>query len=329
MNNHGPWWEWLINFFFFFSCHFWGWKTNTQIYVKAPEVILPWYVSFKSTAHDLAASSQTEPTEGNPITLWRYSKKWWKPLHFLHSAIKDDLWLFLIPAGLAVIMLAVFLEEVGFFLRHVPLTRRTQLHLWILGMYPVTAIPLWHTHRSRSWCSFGLIWCALCLSVWMLFVTQVFALTSLIALYVPRSSSLCNFIASLWVTGLRHCSHIYTGPTHCLNVCVCVRLCAGITLSPCWSSWLWSQTSLEVKLVWWLLCQDSKCLQTPSHAAVAAVSQWCPSPGIYYLFMPHKHLTHKLHCPRGDSVAYCSHWYCIFRLLPDVMFAASGQCSSG
>ncbi|KAL3063684.1 hypothetical protein OYC64_000089 [Pagothenia borchgrevinki] len=78
------------------------------------------------------------------------------------SAIKDELWLFLIPAGLALILLGLFLEEVGFFLRHIPSSRRKQLYLWILGMYPV------------------------------------FALTSLIALYVPRSSSLCNFIASLY-----------------------------------------------------------------------------------------------------------------------------------
>ncbi|XP_051280956.1 organic solute transporter subunit alpha [Dicentrarchus labrax] len=80
----------------------------------------------------------------------------------IFSAIKDELWLFLIPAGLAVILLGVFLEEVGFFLRHIPSSRRKRLYLWILGMYPV------------------------------------FALTSLIALYVPRSSSLCNFIASLY-----------------------------------------------------------------------------------------------------------------------------------
>ncbi|XP_034393998.1 organic solute transporter subunit alpha [Cyclopterus lumpus] len=80
----------------------------------------------------------------------------------IFSAIKDELWLFLIPAGLAVILLAVFLEEVGFFLRHNATSRRKRLYLWILGMYPVLAS------------------------------------TSLIALYVPRSSSLCNFIASLY-----------------------------------------------------------------------------------------------------------------------------------
>ncbi|XP_008286767.1 organic solute transporter subunit alpha [Stegastes partitus] len=78
------------------------------------------------------------------------------------SAIKEELWLFLIPAGLALILLAVFLEEVGFFLRHISSSRRKHLYLWILGMYPV------------------------------------WALTSLIALYVPRASSLCNFIASLY-----------------------------------------------------------------------------------------------------------------------------------
>ncbi|CAJ1055186.1 organic solute transporter subunit alpha [Xyrichtys novacula] len=78
------------------------------------------------------------------------------------SAIEDELWLFLIPAGLALIIIGVFLEEVGFFLRHIHSSRRKRLYLWILGMYPV-------------------------------FIT-----TSLIALYVPRSSSLCNFIASLY-----------------------------------------------------------------------------------------------------------------------------------
>ncbi|KAJ8016376.1 hypothetical protein DPEC_G00006570 [Dallia pectoralis] len=78
------------------------------------------------------------------------------------SVIKDQLWLFVIPAGLAVIILALFLEEMGFFLQHVPSPRRQCLYLWILGMYPV------------------------------------FGFTSIIALYIPRSSSLCNFIASLY-----------------------------------------------------------------------------------------------------------------------------------
>ncbi|KAM9786152.1 organic solute transporter subunit alpha [Neosynchiropus ocellatus] len=80
----------------------------------------------------------------------------------MFRAIKDELWLFLIPAGLAAILLGLFLEEMGFILRHIPTSRRKRLYLWILGMYPV------------------------------------FAFTSLIALYVPRSSSLCNFVASLY-----------------------------------------------------------------------------------------------------------------------------------
>ncbi|XP_029995384.1 organic solute transporter subunit alpha [Sphaeramia orbicularis] len=80
----------------------------------------------------------------------------------MFRAIKDELWLFIIPAVLAVILVGLFLEEVGFFLRNIPSSRRKQFYLWILGMYPV------------------------------------FALTSMIALYVPRSSSLCNFIASLY-----------------------------------------------------------------------------------------------------------------------------------
>ncbi|CAL8369188.1 unnamed protein product [Lota lota] len=78
------------------------------------------------------------------------------------SVIRNELWLFLIPAVLAAILLALFLEEVGFFLRHVKSSRRQQLYLWILGLYPVIA------------------------------------LASLIALYIPRSSSLCIFISSLY-----------------------------------------------------------------------------------------------------------------------------------
>ncbi|KAF7695315.1 organic solute transporter subunit alpha isoform X2 [Silurus meridionalis] len=78
------------------------------------------------------------------------------------KVIKNELWLYLVPAALAVLLLALFLEEVGFFLRHVPSSRHRCLSLWILGMYPV------------------------------------FGMTSITALYVPRSSSLCNFIASLY-----------------------------------------------------------------------------------------------------------------------------------
>ncbi|KAJ8370154.1 hypothetical protein SKAU_G00101820 [Synaphobranchus kaupii] len=80
----------------------------------------------------------------------------------IKPVIKKDLWLFLIPAGLAVIMLILFLEEMGFFYRNVSSPRRRCLSLWIVGMYPA------------------------------------FGMTSITALYVPRSSSLCNFIASLY-----------------------------------------------------------------------------------------------------------------------------------
>ncbi|XP_023675120.1 organic solute transporter subunit alpha [Paramormyrops kingsleyae] len=80
----------------------------------------------------------------------------------LFAVIKNELWVFLFPAGLAFIMLTLFLEEIGFFLRHAVSSRRRRLSLWILGMYPV------------------------------------FGLTSITALYVPRSSSLCNFIASVY-----------------------------------------------------------------------------------------------------------------------------------
>lgn len=65
------------------------------------------------------------------------------------SAIKDELWLFLIPAVLGAILLGIFLEEVGFILRHVTSSRRKQLYLWILGMYPVTSTTLF-THISSS-----------------------------------------------------------------------------------------------------------------------------------------------------------------------------------
>ncbi|KAI5614001.1 organic solute transporter subunit alpha-like [Silurus asotus] len=53
------------------------------------------------------------------------------------KVIKNELWLYLVPAALAVLLLALFLEEVGFFLRHVPSSRHRCLSLWILGMYPV------------------------------------------------------------------------------------------------------------------------------------------------------------------------------------------------
>lgn len=76
--------------------------------------------------------------------------------------IKQQLWLFLVPVALILILLAVFLEEMGFFFRNIHSSKRRRLYLWILGIYPV------------------------------------FGLSSLIGMFVPRSTSLCNFIASLY-----------------------------------------------------------------------------------------------------------------------------------
>ncbi|XP_033029668.1 organic solute transporter subunit alpha-like isoform X1 [Lacerta agilis] len=56
----------------------------------------------------------------------------------------------------------LFLEQMGFFLRHGNSSRRTSLSLWILGVYPV------------------------------------FSLTSLIGLFIPRASFVCNFVASIY-----------------------------------------------------------------------------------------------------------------------------------
>lgn len=55
--------------------------------------------------------------------------------------IKNDLWLFLLPAVFAVLLLALFLEEIGFFVRHVSSPQRRRLSLWILGIYPVKEYP--------------------------------------------------------------------------------------------------------------------------------------------------------------------------------------------
>ena len=64
------------------------------------------------------------------------------------TAIKNELWLFLIPAGLAVILLGIFLEEVGYLLRHISSSRRQRLYLWILGLYPVASASTARTHTS-------------------------------------------------------------------------------------------------------------------------------------------------------------------------------------
>ncbi|KAM8934783.1 organic solute transporter subunit alpha-like [Pelodytes ibericus] len=78
------------------------------------------------------------------------------------QVIKKELWIFLIPAAVALIQLGLFLEQMGFFLRNIQSTRRTCLYLWILGVYPV------------------------------------FCISSIIGLYIPRSSSICNFVASIY-----------------------------------------------------------------------------------------------------------------------------------
>ncbi|XP_075041664.1 organic solute transporter subunit alpha-like [Mixophyes fleayi] len=78
------------------------------------------------------------------------------------QVIKKDLWIFLIPLLAGLVQLALFLEEMGFFLRNIRSTRRTALYLWILGVYPV------------------------------------FCVSALIGLYIPRSSSICNFVASIY-----------------------------------------------------------------------------------------------------------------------------------
>uniref|UniRef100_A0A8C5PHJ6 Organic solute transporter subunit alpha n=1 Tax=Leptobrachium leishanense TaxID=445787 RepID=A0A8C5PHJ6_9ANUR len=78
------------------------------------------------------------------------------------QVIRNELWIFLIPVVVALIQLGLFLEEMGFFLRNIRSTRRTCLYLWILGMYPV------------------------------------FCTSSIIGLYIPRSSNICNFVASIY-----------------------------------------------------------------------------------------------------------------------------------
>ncbi|KAM3912408.1 organic solute transporter subunit alpha-like [Leptodactylus fuscus] len=78
------------------------------------------------------------------------------------QVIKKDLWIFLIPVLAGCVQLALFLEEMGFFLRNIRSTRRTCLYLWILGVYPV------------------------------------FCISSIIGMYIPRSSAICNFVASIY-----------------------------------------------------------------------------------------------------------------------------------
>ncbi|KAG8129801.1 hypothetical protein E2320_016484 [Naja naja] len=79
----------------------------------------------------------------------------------IFQVIKAEIWIFLIPVFLGLIQVGLFLEQTGFFLRHGKSSHRTSVLLWILGVYPV------------------------------------FNLTSLICLYIPRASFVCNFVASM------------------------------------------------------------------------------------------------------------------------------------
>ncbi|KAM4663894.1 organic solute transporter subunit alpha-like [Discoglossus pictus] len=78
------------------------------------------------------------------------------------QVIRKDLWIFLIPVLAGLLQLGLFLEEMGFFLRNIRNSRRTCLYLWILGVYPV------------------------------------FCISSIIGLFIPRSSTICNFVASIY-----------------------------------------------------------------------------------------------------------------------------------
>ncbi|XP_061470265.1 organic solute transporter subunit alpha-like [Rhineura floridana] len=80
----------------------------------------------------------------------------------IFQVIKAQIWIFLVPVFLGLVQVGLFLEQTGFFLRHDNSSRRTSLSLWILGVYPV------------------------------------FSLTSLIGLFIPRASFVCNFVASIY-----------------------------------------------------------------------------------------------------------------------------------
>ncbi|XP_034289924.1 organic solute transporter subunit alpha-like [Pantherophis guttatus] len=80
----------------------------------------------------------------------------------IFQVIKAQIWIFLIPVFLGLVQVGLFLEQTGFFLRHGKSSHRTSVLLWILGVYPV------------------------------------FNLTSLICLYIPRASFVCNFVASIY-----------------------------------------------------------------------------------------------------------------------------------
>ncbi|XP_073177417.1 organic solute transporter subunit alpha-like [Lepidochelys kempii] len=83
-------------------------------------------------------------------------------LAFCPTVFQAQLWIFLIPTALGLVQLGLFLEQTGFFLRRLGASRRTTLSLWILGVYPV------------------------------------FSIMSLIGMYIPRSSFVCNFVANIY-----------------------------------------------------------------------------------------------------------------------------------
>ncbi|XP_068105986.1 organic solute transporter subunit alpha-like [Hyperolius riggenbachi] len=78
------------------------------------------------------------------------------------QVIKKDLWIFFVPVVVGLIQVALFLEEMGFFLRNIRGSRRICLYLWILGVYPI------------------------------------FCVSSMIGMYIPRSAAICNFVASIY-----------------------------------------------------------------------------------------------------------------------------------
>ncbi|XP_038603871.1 translation initiation factor IF-2-like isoform X3 [Tachyglossus aculeatus] len=102
----------------------------------------------------------------------------------IFQVLRAQLWLFLPPAVLALLQVGLFLEAVGFFLRGPLPAHRTGLCLWILGVYPVIGV------------------------------------TAAVGIYVPRSSFVCNFVASLFwswcgiLPGEKPgCSGSFTAPT--------------------------------------------------------------------------------------------------------------------
>ncbi|XP_038603870.1 organic solute transporter subunit alpha-like isoform X2 [Tachyglossus aculeatus] len=131
---------------------------------------------------------------------------------------------------LALLQVGLFLEAVGFFLRGPLPAHRTGLCLWILGVYPVIGV------------------------------------TAAVGIYVPRSSFVCNFVASLYhsitlwkflelvrdLAGgearlLRqlHGSHVAPNPPPCCCCCCC---CPNIAITRTSLRWM-SLAVLQLSLV--------------------------------------------------------------------------------